>query len=249
MLVARTGASATTLIDGRVLIAGGNNGTADLASAELFEASSQIFEAASTTLSVPRSGHAAVLLPWNNSVLIAGGSSNGIAQTTSDLFLPAEFPDPYSYGMGSFAPTGSLITPRSGAVASPHIEGYAVAIGGGAPDAEVYRFATIKTDKDDYAPGEPALITGSGWEPNSEVTLLFQEDPAVHDDYVLHVPTDSEGNIYWDQWSPEAARPRACASISWRNSRRHRENAARRSRLPTAQGLSKSERMSEQLQL
>ena len=94
MLSPRTGASATTLIDGRVLVAGGNNGTVDLASAEIFEASSQIFEAATTSMSVARSGHAAVLLPNNNSVLIAGGSSNDVPVRTSDLFLPAEFPDP-----------------------------------------------------------------------------------------------------------------------------------------------------------
>jgi hypothetical protein len=203
MLSPRTGASATTLIDGRVLIAGGNNGTADLATAELFEPSSQIFEPTTTSLSIPRRNHAAVLLPNNNSVLIAGGSSNGVPQASSDLFVPAEFPDPYSYGMGSFAPTGSLITPRASAIASPHIEGYAVAMGGGAPEAEVYRFATIKTDKDDYAPGTKAVITGSGWEPNAEVTLVFQEDPAVHDDYILHVTADDEGNVYWDQWAPE----------------------------------------------
>jgi hypothetical protein len=203
MLSPRTGASATTLIDGRVLIAGGNNGNADLASAEIFEASSQIFEAATTSLSVARSGHAAVLLPNNNSVLIAGGSSNGVPVRTSDQFVPAEFPDPYSYGMGTFAPTGDLVTARSRAVASPHIEGYAVAIGGGAPEAEVYRFPTIQTDKDDYAPGTKAIITGSGWEPNTDVTLLFQEDPAVHDDYVLHVMSREDGTLYWDQWAPD----------------------------------------------
>jgi hypothetical protein len=205
MLSPRTGASATTLIDGRVLVAGGNNGpgTPDLASAEIFEPSSQIFEATTTSLSFPRSGHAAVLLPNNNSVLIAGGSSNGIPVKTSDLFVPAEFPDPYSYGMGSFAQTGDLLTARARAIASSHIEGYAVAIGGGAPEAEVYRFPTIKTDKDDYAPGTKAIITGSGWERDSEVTLVFQEDPAVHDDYVLHVPTDGNGNFSWNQWAPE----------------------------------------------
>jgi hypothetical protein len=35
------------------------------------------------------------------------------------------------------------------------------------------------------------------------VRLLFQEDPAVHDDYVLTVTADGQGNIYHDQWAPE----------------------------------------------
>ena len=97
----------------------------------------------------------------------------------------------------------SITAPRSGAASGPHIEGYAFVVGGGQPDAEVYRFATIKTDHDDYAPGQTAIITGSGWEANEEVTLLFQEDPAVHDDYVLTVTADGDGNIYHDQWAPE----------------------------------------------
>ena len=203
MLSARTGASATTLIDGRVLIAGGNDGNADLASAEIFYAAAQYFEATDTPLSVPRSGHAALLLPNNSSVLIAGGSSHGEAQASADLFLPAEFPDPYSYGMGRFASTNAMATRRIGAVGAAGLEGYALAIGGGSSDVEAYRFATIKTDKDDYAPGVKAIISGSGWQPNEEVTLLFQEDPAVHDDYVLTVTADGEGRIYHDQWAPE----------------------------------------------
>ena len=68
---------------------------------------------------------------------------------------------------------------------------------------EVYRFATIRTDKDDYAPGERAVISGSAWQPGEVVTLIFQEDPAVHDDYVLHVAADELGNFHWDQWAPE----------------------------------------------
>ena len=102
----RTGASATTLIDGRVLVAGGNDGTADLGSAEIYYPLAQTFSPVPTQLSVPRAGHVALLLPHNNSVLIAGGTSAGQAVTTADLFLPAIFPDPFSYGVGEFVPTG-----------------------------------------------------------------------------------------------------------------------------------------------
>ena len=201
---ARVHASATTMLDGRVLVAGGSNGTTELASAEIYDRYSQSFSIAATQMSVGRQRHSAVLLPDNGGVLVAGGTSNGVAQAGVDLFLPAVFPDPFSYGEGEFTATGAMTAARSRAVAGPtSIEGYAFAAAGGAPDAEVYRFATIKTDKDDYAPGELAMITGSGWQANEEVTLLFQEDPAVHDDYVLKVNADSNGNIFWNQWAPE----------------------------------------------
>jgi hypothetical protein len=204
MNVARASASATSLIDGRVVIIGGTDGTNDLRSAEIYDQSLQTFTATSTQLSVPVHGHSAVLLPHNGSVLVAGGTSNGVAQAGADLFLPAIFPDPFSWGVGQFAPTAAMSTARSSAIAGPSAtEGYAVATGGGSNGVERYRFATIKTDKDDYPPGQTAIITGSGWQPNEEVTLLFQEDPAVHDDYVLTVTADSEGNIRHDQWAPE----------------------------------------------
>ena len=77
------------------------------------------------------------------------------------------------------------------------------AVGGGAASAEAYRFATVRTDKDDYAPGEFALISGTGWWPNSTVTLLFQEDPAVHEDYSFDVATDGDGNFSINSWAPE----------------------------------------------
>ena len=203
MLRARVGASATTLIDGRVLIAGGTNGTSDLRSAELYIPWSQTFEPASNQLSVARSGHTAVLLPHNGGVLIAGGTSNGVPQTTADLFLPAESPDPFSYGLNAFAATAPMAAGRAFAAAGPGRDGYTWVDGGGAAGSETYRFATIKTDKDDYAPGQTAVITGTGWVPGEEVRLLFQEDPAVHADYELTVTADAEGNIYWDQWAPE----------------------------------------------
>ena len=204
MTTPRMGASATTLIDHRVLIAGGNDGTQELATAEIYDASTSAFTIVPTQMTVARSGHTALLLPHNGGVLLAGGSAAGTTLTTTDLFVPAIFPDRYSWGMGSFAPTGSLIASRAFAIGGPLGDnGFAYVAGGGSADAEAYRFATIKTDKVDYYPGEPAVITGSGWQPGEEVSLLFQEDPAVHDDYRLTVTADSNGDIYWDQWAPD----------------------------------------------
>jgi Bacterial Ig-like domain (group 3)/Galactose oxidase, central domain len=205
MNVARASASATSLIDGRVVIIGGtSNGTDDLTSAEIYDPTLQSFTNVSTQLSVPLRGHSAVLLPNNGSVLVAGGTSNGAAQAGVDLFLPTQFPDPFSWGLGQFAPTAAMNAARSSALAGPSAtEGYAVATGGGSNDVERYRFATIKSDQDDYTPGEYALITGTGWEPGEQVRLLFQEDPAVHEDYVVTVTADGQGNISTNEWAPE----------------------------------------------
>ena len=202
--VARAFASATTLLDGRVIIIGGTDGTTDLKSAETFYPVTESFSPVATQLTAPAHGHTAVMLPNNGSVLIVGGTSDGAPQQGADLFLPAEFPDPFSYGDGRFAPTAPLSVARSNVIAGPTpTEGYAFAAGGGSSDFEQYRFATIKTDKDDYAPGQHAIITGTGWQPGEQVRLLFQEDPAVHDDYVLTLTADGQGNIYTDQWAPE----------------------------------------------
>jgi hypothetical protein len=206
MSTARHQASATTLIDGRVLVAGGNDGVQDLASGEMFSPWTEAFGALDpeSHLSVPRHGHTALLLPHNNAVLIAGGRSNGVAIADADLFLPAEFPDPYSYGMGRFVTAAAMNVARAGAVSGPAGDhGYAVVMGGGSSEAEAYRYATLKTDKDDYAPGERATITGSGWQPRETVRLVFQEDPAVHEDYVINVVADDDGNIDWGEWAPE----------------------------------------------
>jgi hypothetical protein len=212
MQQARSGASATTLIDGRVLVVGGRNGSQDLQSAEIFDPFTGGFALTDTSLSVARSNHTAILLQHNNGVLIVGGTSNGLPQVASDLFLPAQFPDPFSWGTGTFATTGNLNVPRSSAFGgATNDEGYAFVASGGAANAEVYRFATVKTDRDDYAPGERAVITGTGWQPGEAVKLLFQEDPAVHADYVIDrdsdgkplIVADENGNIFWDQWSPE----------------------------------------------
>jgi hypothetical protein len=204
MTTARMGTSATAMLDKRVLIAGGHDGTHDLATAEIYDASASTFTAVDTQMATARSGHSALLLPHNAGVLMAGGTAAGTAVAATDVFVPAIFPDPYSWGVGSFAPTGAMTAPRAFGIGGPAGDnGFAFVAGGGPADAEAYRFATIKTDKDDYAPGELAVITGSGWQPGEEVTLIFQEDPAVHDDYSFAVTADANGNIYWDQWAPE----------------------------------------------
>ena len=190
----RHGITATTLLDGRVLVAGGNSGAGapDLATAEIYDPFAMTFAPVPTQMSLARAGHSAILLPHNAGVLIAGGSDAGGPTTVVDLFVPAILPYLYTYGVGNFVTTGSMTAARAQAVSGPAGDnGYAFVAGGGSGNAEAYRFATIRTDKDDYAPGQLAVISGTGWQPGEQVALLFQEDPPVHPDYAFSVTAES----------------------------------------------------------
>ncbi len=197
----RTGASATRLLDGKVLIAGGNDGTQDLVTAEVFDPST----AASTIvgpMATPRRGHQAFLLPNNNSVLMVGGTSTGVPLADAELFVP---------GAMAFSATGRLTDARLQTSGAPLLDEGRLVVAGGAngagllASAERYSFATVKTDWDDYAPGETVTITGEGWEPGETVTLRLHEavNPPVHDDLVYSAIADSAGRIYDNEFAPD----------------------------------------------
>jgi uncharacterized delta-60 repeat protein len=82
----RYGHTATLLPNGKVLIAGGNNGSGNLNTAELYDPATGGFTSAGTMTDM-RSGHTATLLP-NGKVLIAGGISSA-ALNTAELYDPA----------------------------------------------------------------------------------------------------------------------------------------------------------------
>ena len=60
---------------------------------------------------------------------------------------------------------------------------------------------TVTSDKDDYAPGEIAIITGEGWEGDYFIDIHMDEDPPLHEDYEHDfdkVPVNADGT-----WSVE----------------------------------------------
>jgi hypothetical protein len=109
MVEAREGRTATLLLDGNVLVAGGTGsaGSTLLESAELYDPSSRTWTATGGMID-DRFGHAATLLP-DGRVLVVGGDGFGIGVLAS-----AELYDPSS---GTWIATGNMIEARYGLAA------------------------------------------------------------------------------------------------------------------------------------
>lgn len=104
MAFARSGHSMTSLLDGRVFIAGGvpSFGGAPEEGTEVFDPTTDTF-ATSSAMSIPRYGQIAERLA-NGTVLLSGGSSTNFATVTA-----SEIWDPQT---GLFSPAGPLAVPR-----------------------------------------------------------------------------------------------------------------------------------------
>src|SRR5205807_5112010 len=163
---------------------GASRGTTDLASAEFFDPAANNFNAAGS-LATAHSKHSAFLLPNNNEVLVVGGQSAGNDLASAELYIPWQ---------KAFQATGAMATPRSDAsgAALTKVDGRVLIAGGSSASAELYGFATVKTDKGDYPPGTTVNISGSGWQPGEIVTLTLVESPLIdtHGPYAVTVQPD-----------------------------------------------------------
>src|SRR6185369_15385858 len=193
----RMSATATTTLDGKVAVIGGSNGSQDLASAEIFDPATGQITLSASNLATPRSGHNAFLLPHNNSILIVGGTSGGADLNSAELYFPWR---------DSFQTTGAMSTARPGMTGSAlGLDGRFLATGGtNLASTELYGFATVKTDKNDYAPGEVVTITGSGWQPGETVMMTLVESPLIDTHPAMTAVADGNGNIVNDEFSPDA---------------------------------------------
>ena len=93
LLQARAGHISATVMDHRVVVAGGTNGSTDLASAEFYSESSSQFLPLNASLTIPRQDAFAILIPGSGLVLIAGGEGGGQALSDTELFDPGIFTD------------------------------------------------------------------------------------------------------------------------------------------------------------
>ncbi len=112
----RMGHTATLLRNGRVLVAGGENGDPDVAaSAELYDQASGTW-IATGNMTRPRLGHTATLLS-DGTVLVAGGRPD----TSSERYSP---------DTGTWLATGSMVAPRTLITATLLADGNVLVAGG-----------------------------------------------------------------------------------------------------------------------
>jgi Galactose oxidase, central domain/Kelch motif len=135
MATTRVGHTATLLHDGRVLVAGGNDGYGAFVSAEIYDPKTGTFSPTGP-LTTARNNHTATLLA-DGRVLVTGGSS------FTDPLASAEI---YDLKTGTFSPTGAMTTAREYHTATLLADGRVLVTGSGAEasgaSAEIYDPAT-----------------------------------------------------------------------------------------------------------
>lgn len=122
--ITRVSATATTLPDGRVLVAGGyGDGTPPAATTEIYDPKTGTFTAG-PTMSVGRALHATVVLADGRFLLVGGRSGD---DATTSALSSAEVFDPKT---GAFTPTGSMAHRRLDHAAVLLPDGRVLVVGG-----------------------------------------------------------------------------------------------------------------------
>jgi hypothetical protein len=175
--------TATLLADGRVLLAGGWDGTETLSAAELFDPATGAFTPTGSMTS-RRTLHAAVRL-LDGRVLVAGGTMEGPLETAP--LASAELYDPAT---GTFSALPDMATPRNGLSATRLRDGRVLlALGNvhGRPFAELFDPAAAR-----FVPTSPML---DGWGGGQPGTLLDDGTVMIGTFWLYDPVTDMYSNL------------------------------------------------------
>lgn len=166
--VARALHTATTLADGRVLVAGGLDAAGfAVATAEVYDPATNAFTPTGS-MGIGRAGHVATLLP-DGRVLVAGGSSDWTDQTSTfgSILDTAELWNP---GTGTFAPAGNAMRSKRLAGAALTLADGRALVTGGFSGTNIFSTPTI-TDRADFFSFATNLFSSAG---------SMQDDRTVH---------------------------------------------------------------------
>ena len=120
LATARSLHTSTTLNDGRILVVGGREGTNILATAELYDRSTNAWTSAGP-MAVPRFRHSATLLTDGRVLIVGGQDTDATFLATSELYDPAT---------NAFTEVGSLAGARANHAATLLENGKVLATGG-----------------------------------------------------------------------------------------------------------------------
>lgn len=153
MTTKRDAPGAAPLPDGRILIAGGYDGTNSLNSAEIFNPSTNTFSASGVgTMNSIRYGPAVAALP-DGRVLVAGGYNNTTDVTSAEVFNPST---------GTFSPVGSMATRRELAAAAPLPDGRILVAGGVNSSANLSSTEIFDPNTNTFSAGPPLPAAAFG---------------------------------------------------------------------------------------
>jgi len=158
LIEARAGATATSLGDGSVLVAGGRGASGPLASVELLTSSGTAVPVA--PMSIARAEHAAAVVGAGQ-VLVAGGTTvvatqDGTAEVVTgsvEVFDPAA---------AAWYPVGALSRPRAGATAVALSEGRVAIVGGHDASGPVLEIEIYDPTAGGFVPGGATALPRNG---------------------------------------------------------------------------------------
>jgi ribosomal protein L18E len=138
----------------------------------------------------------------SSSTLLANGKLLVLGTDVSGLYNPdAVLPAPDFTPFDNASVPNSVILPRSGQTSVQLPGDKRILISGGVDGFNqlmgqmLYNPAKIWTDKDDYQPDEPVILSASGWKANEPVYLFAVDNETEQWTYEMTVNADSNGEF------------------------------------------------------